>query len=93
MTKYIYEQLNYKEHVTCPNCSKLMIKRMSTEIDAILREGDRKVPAKEWWYWCNCGCKETGGILKGMSETTWIKQEWEKVNNIERLPESNGVDK
>lgn len=80
MTKYIYEQLNYKEHIPCPNCEKLMVKRMSTEIDNVI-DG---MPAKEWWYWCNCGCKETGGMLKGMPETTWVKQEWERVNNIRK---------
>ncbi len=77
--KYIYEQINYKEHITCPCCQKIMIKRVSTEIDNVI-EG---MPAKEWHWFCGCGCKETGGMLKGMPETTWIKNEWKKVNNIE----------
>ena len=78
--KYIYNQLNLKEHIQCPSCQKLMVKRMSTEIDEVI---DGK-PAKEWWYWCNCGCKETGGMLKGMPETDWVKSEWERVNIIRR---------
>jgi hypothetical protein len=56
-----------------------MIKReMSTELD------DRR----EWDYWCNCGNWEYGGILKGIPETTWVKNEWKRVNNIQRLTES-----
>ena len=82
--KYIYEQLNLKEHITCPCCDKLMIKRVSTEIDSIINNGVKKMPAKEWWWFCCCGAKETGGMLKGMPETDWVKQEWEKVNNIEK---------
>jgi hypothetical protein len=78
--KYIYPQLNLKEHITCPTCSKLMIRRVSTEIDNVI-DG---MPAKEWWWFCaGCGCKETGGMLKGMPETDWVKSEWERVNNIE----------
>ncbi len=79
MTKYIYPQLNYHEHRRC-GCGKLMIKRMSTEIDNVING----MPAKEWTWFCNCGNRETGGMLKGMPETTWIKQEWERVNNIRR---------
>jgi hypothetical protein len=52
---------------------------MSTEIDNVI-DG---MPAKEWWWYCCCGAKETGGILKGMPETDWVKQEWNRVNNIE----------
>ena len=77
---YIYSQLNLKEHITCPNCEKLMVKRMSTEIDNVI-DG---MPAKEWWWYCCCGAKETGGMLKGMPETDWVKNEWERVNNIEK---------
>ena len=80
--RYIYPQLNLKEHIQCPICQKLMIKRVSTEIDAVI-DG---MPAKEWAWWCNCGNKETGGILKGMPETDYIKREWERVNNIKRCP-------
>ena len=90
--KYVYDQLNMKEHLKC-ECGKLMIKRVSTEIDNIIREGDKKVPAKEWWWYCCCGAKETGGMLKGMPETDWVKSEWERVNNIKRCSESSEVDK
>jgi len=78
--KYIYEQLNYKEHISCPNCQKLMVKRVSTEIDSVI-DG---MPAKEWTYWCNCGNIQTGGILKGIPELQWCKEEWKRVNNIRR---------
>jgi len=77
---YIYPQLNMKEHKRCPACNKLMIKRMSTEIDNVI-DG---MPAKEWWWFCNCGYKMTGGVLRGMPELTFCKREWERVNNIRR---------
>ena len=80
MTKYIYDQLNLKEHRVCPNCGKLMIKRVSTEIDDVI-DG---LPAKEWWWHCGCGAKETGGVLKGVPELEYLKREWERVNNIEK---------
>jgi hypothetical protein len=76
--KYIYEQLNYKEHITCPSCQKLMIKRVSTEIDEVI---DGK-PAKEWKYWCNCGNIVTGGMLIGIPELEYYKKEWKRVNSI-----------
>ena len=90
MTKYIYPQLNYREHIPCPNCQKLMVKRVSTEIDSIINDGVNKMPAKEWHWFCCCGNKETGGVLKGMPETDWVKKEWERVNNIQR--ESSEID-
>lgn len=79
MTKYTYPTLDYREHRRC-NCGKLMIRRMSTEIDNVI-DG---MPVKEWTWWCNCGNRETGGMLKGVPETTWVKKEWERVNNIEK---------
>ena len=78
MTKYTYEQLNYKEHIPCPNCQKLMVKRMSTEIDNVIGG----MPAKSWTYWCNCGNIVTGGMLKGIPELRWCKEEWRRVNNV-----------
>lgn len=86
--KYIYPTLNYKEHRRCPNCPRLMIKRVSTEIDASI---DME-PAKSWQWWCNCGETMTGGMVRGIKETTWARREWERVNNIQRLPESNVID-
>lgn len=77
---YKFEPLNMKEHIRCPNCGKLMIKRVFTEIDNVI-DG---MPAKEWTYWCNCGNIQTGGILKGMPEIAWAKKEWLRVNNIEK---------
>lgn len=77
-THYIYPPLNMETHKICPSCVKLMIKRMSTEIDNIL-DG---MPVKDWWWHCECGFKITGGIVKGMPELEYYKQEWERINNI-----------
>jgi hypothetical protein len=60
-----------------------MIKRVSTEIDSIINNGAKKMPAKEWTYWCNCGNIEMGGLLKGTPELEWCKKEWRRVNNVE----------
>ena len=47
--KYIYDQLDMKKNRKCPVCQKLMIRRVSTEIDNVI-DG---VPIKEWTYWGN----------------------------------------
>ena len=76
---YKYPSLNMKEHRRCPKCDKLMVKRMSDEIDNVI-EGK---PAKEWVWWCNCGNKETGGILIGTPTLEWYLTEWRRANNIQ----------
>ena len=81
--KYIYDQINMKEHLECSICHKLMIKRMSSEIDLVI---DGR-PVKEWTYWCNCGNIVTGGVIVGVPELEYIKKEWERVNNIGREDE------
>lgn len=67
-----YPDLNYKEHRRC-ECGKLMIKRTSITLDGSMN----------WNWWCNCGETVTGGILEGMPETSWAKNEWKRVNMID----------
>ena len=74
---YKFEPLDMKEHRRCPDCPRLMIKRVSNPVDCI-------TPMREWYWWCNCGNEETGGILRGISELEYYKKEWERVNNIRR---------
>ena len=71
---YKFEPLNMKEHRKCPVCGKLMIRRISTTVDN----------ERMWYWWCNCGNAEGGDIVKGVSEISWAKKEWERVNNIEK---------